>query len=155
MTTVDDLLSLCKALNDNKVKYILIGGWAVILHGLVRTTMDIDIIVESSHENIKNLKKAFLRFIKQEEIEELTPEVTEKYQVVRVGLDKFYVDIITKIAGIDYKKAKKDLMIEEIDNIEIPVAGINTMIDLKKGLREVDKKDLLFLKGKKEFLNKK
>lgn len=117
--------------------------------------MDIDIIVESSHENIENLKKAFQRFIKKEEIEELNSEMTEKYQVVRVGLDKFYVDIMTKIADIDYKKAKKELMIEKIDNIEIPVAGINTMIDLKNGLREVDKKDLLFLKGKKEFLNKK
>ncbi len=116
--------------------------------------MDIDIIVESSHENIENLKKAFQRFIKKEEIEELNSEMTEKYQVVRVGLDKFYVDIMTKIAGIDYK-AKKDLMIEKIDNIEIPLAGINTMIELKKGLKEIDKKDLLFLKGKKEFLNKK
>jgi len=37
---LEDLVSLCKALNDEGVRYVLIGGFAVILHGFVRTTKD-------------------------------------------------------------------------------------------------------------------
>lgn len=45
---LEDLLSLCKALNDSGVRYVLIGGFAVILQGFVRATKDIDLLVDSS-----------------------------------------------------------------------------------------------------------
>jgi hypothetical protein len=151
MTTLEDLLKLGKTLSESGVKYVLIGGWAVILHGLGRTTVDIDIIVENSDENIKNLKNALRKFIKEEEIGELTSEMMKEYQVIRVGLGDFYVDIITKIGDIDYGEASGDVVREIIDDVSIPVAGIDTMIELKKGIREIDIKDRIFLEGKKEF----
>ena len=40
--TLDDLLFLCRKLNEAGAKYIVIGGWAVIQHGYGRTTEDID-----------------------------------------------------------------------------------------------------------------
>ena len=55
---LEDLTNLCRYLNNENVKYILIGGFAVILHGFVRGTKDIDLLVESSEENIRKLKKA-------------------------------------------------------------------------------------------------
>ncbi len=42
---LEDLTSLCRALNREGARYVLIGGFAVILHGLVRTTKDIDLLV--------------------------------------------------------------------------------------------------------------
>jgi uncharacterized protein len=47
------------ALNREEARYILIGGFAVILHGLVRTTKYIDLLVDSSEENVKRVKRAF------------------------------------------------------------------------------------------------
>jgi len=41
---LEDLLSLCTALNAEGVRYLLIGGFAVILHGFVRATKDIDLL---------------------------------------------------------------------------------------------------------------
>ena len=38
---LEDLLNLCKALNAEGVRYVLIGGFAVILHGFVRATKNI------------------------------------------------------------------------------------------------------------------
>ena len=38
---LEDLVALCKALNEEQVRYVLIGGFAVILHGFVRATKDI------------------------------------------------------------------------------------------------------------------
>ena len=42
-----DLVALCRSLNRENVRYILIGGFAVVLHGSVRTTKDIDLLVEA------------------------------------------------------------------------------------------------------------
>jgi hypothetical protein len=44
---LEDLLSLCQALNAEGVRYVLIGGFAVILHGFVRATKDIDLLVDA------------------------------------------------------------------------------------------------------------
>ncbi len=49
---LEDLLGLCKALNAEDVRYVLIGGFAVILHGFVRATKDVDLLVDASPENI-------------------------------------------------------------------------------------------------------
>lgn len=46
------LLNICKAFNSEGVSYVLIGGWAVIIHGFPRLTNDIDFLVDSSEENI-------------------------------------------------------------------------------------------------------
>lgn len=48
---LEDLVSVCRSLNREGVRYLLIGGFAVILHGLVRTTKDIDLLVDPSEEN--------------------------------------------------------------------------------------------------------
>ncbi|MBC8526026.1 MAG: nucleotidyl transferase AbiEii/AbiGii toxin family protein [Candidatus Cloacimonetes bacterium] len=59
--TIEDLLELCQYLNREQVKYVLIGGFAMIYHGLPRATEDIDLLVDSSHENVKRIqKKLFL-----------------------------------------------------------------------------------------------
>jgi hypothetical protein len=43
LPTLQDLLFLCRSLNEAQAKYLVIGGWAVIHHGFDRTTSDIDL----------------------------------------------------------------------------------------------------------------
>ena len=45
-------MALCRALREAGVRYLLIGGFAVILHGFVRTTKDIDLLVDPSNDNV-------------------------------------------------------------------------------------------------------
>jgi hypothetical protein len=54
----EDLVELCRALNAEGARYLLIGGFAVILHGFVRGTKDIDLLVDASPENVRALKRA-------------------------------------------------------------------------------------------------
>ena len=58
----DDFRDFIQALNDNKVEYILVGGYAVILHGYRRVTGDMDIWVNRTKENYMTLTKAFSQF---------------------------------------------------------------------------------------------
>lgn len=68
--TLDDLAGICRALNENSARYILIGGFAVIAHGGGRTTKDIDFLVDASPENVTRLKAA-LRVLPDNAAEEI------------------------------------------------------------------------------------
>lgn len=57
-----DFREFITALNENQVRYLLVGGFSVILHGYPRTTGDMDIWVDRSNDNYLRLKKAFLQF---------------------------------------------------------------------------------------------
>lgn len=136
MITLEKLSSFCDVLNKNDVKYVLIGGCAIILHGLERPTYDIDFLIENSKENVDKIRNTLLSYLNEDEIKELNSEMLRKYKVVRVGLGDFYVDLLTRVADVDYKVANRDKYIEKIENVAIPVAGLDTMIKLKQGYRE-------------------
>lgn len=56
--TLDDVRRICHALHDARARYLLIGGFAVILHGGQRTTKDIDLLVNPAPDNVARLKSA-------------------------------------------------------------------------------------------------
>src|SRR6188474_2850597 len=57
-----DFRDFLHALNSSKVKFLLVGGYAVVFHGYPRITGDIDIWVERSEENYQALQEAFKKF---------------------------------------------------------------------------------------------
>jgi len=62
--------------------------------------------------------------------------------------------MIGKIGTIDFEMAAQDIEEVEIEGIKIPVCGLSTLIETKKGMRPKDKEDLFFLLGKRDYLNK-
>ena len=52
----EDLIRICRALNDAGARYVLIGGFAVVAHGASRFTKDIDLLVDEAPENIARVK---------------------------------------------------------------------------------------------------
>ncbi len=53
----DDLVRICRALNDAGARYVLIGGFAVLAHGGIRFTKDIDLLVDDAPENVARVKQ--------------------------------------------------------------------------------------------------
>jgi predicted nucleotidyltransferase len=149
-----EIVRVCKARNSEGVKYVVVGGCAVILRGYYRTTHDIDLLVDSSVENIRRLKKAFQEIFKSNEISEIRDVDIDQYAVVRFApeSEEIVIDLIGKIGTIDFKMANQDVEEIELEGIRIPVCGLITLIETKKGVRPKDKEDLLFLEGEKEYL---
>jgi hypothetical protein len=56
--TDEDLAALAASLNELGAKYIVVGGYAIIQAGMVRNTMDIDLLVDCSPENDALVRKA-------------------------------------------------------------------------------------------------
>lgn len=139
--TIDDLVAICKKLNETNAKYILIGGFAVNYYGFPRATEDIDLLVDPSEENIFKIKAA-LSFLPDNAVKEVAPDDIEKYEVVRVA-DEITIDLLKKACDITYEKAGIEYY--EFKGVRIPIADLETMIKTKRGVRPRDKEDLSFL----------
>lgn len=147
-----ELIRICDVFNNHGVKYVVIGGFAVIIHGLPRTTEDIDFFVENSGQNIENLKSALKSLYKDPSIDEISTKDLEDYAVIRYGTpEDFNIDIIARLgAEISFEDILKDVVFFEIDNVEIPLCSLDMLIKMKETVRDRDGRDLRFLKKKAE-----
>lgn len=141
--TVDDLVRLCRHLNREGARYVLIGGFAMIYHGLPRATEDIDLLVDPDPGNVEKIKSALL-FLPDKASLEVRPDDVRQYSVVRVA-DEFVIDLLSKACEVTYQAAVRDVVKAELEGVHIPVAGLDTMIQTKQGVRPRDKEDLAFL----------
>ena len=73
---------ICRALNEAAARYLLIGGFAVIAHGGVRTTKDIGLLVDASPENVARVKQA-LRILEDRAVDQIADTDLARYTVVR------------------------------------------------------------------------
>jgi RNA polymerase sigma factor (sigma-70 family) len=111
--TLEDLLRLCSRLNQAGAKYIVIGGMAVIYHGFVRATEDIDLLVDASPENQARIREALME-LPDQAVREVIDTDLDNYQVVRVA-DEFVVDLMKTACGITYALASEGIEWAEID----------------------------------------
>ncbi len=142
---LEDLLSLCRALNREGVRYVLIGGFAVILHGFVRATKDIDLLVDSSSENVRRLKRA-MADLPDNAISLIEDDEVETYKVVRIA-DEIVVDLLKDACGVDYARASAGgVEIRTVEGVPIPLARKELLIETKQTVRPSDAADVHFLR---------
>lgn len=137
---IEDVISVCRWLNEQNAQYILIGGFAVIFHGAVRGTKDIDLLVEPSESNIRKIKKA-LSHLPDNAISLIQDDEVKQYTVVRIA-DEIVVDLMAKACGIDYEEAKKQVEFSEVEGVRIPIAKKEILIQMKNTFRFSDKADV-------------
>jgi hypothetical protein len=149
MEFVEELLRILDALGRHDVEYILIGGAALNVHGLVRATRDVDLFIAPSTENVERLKDALRSLYSDEHIEEISAEeLCGDYPAVRYGppTGPIFFDILTRL-GEQFRY--QDLEYEEIalKGIAVRVATPRTLYVMKRDtVRPVDKADALVLK---------
>jgi hypothetical protein len=146
MNFFDTFIKVLDAFHYEKVEYILVGGFAVILYGLPRVTQGIDIFIRPDKDNINGLKRALESVFADESIEEISLEMLEEYPVVRYGSpDGFFIDIIIRL-GIAFSYDDLKHVIKEIEGHPVRVATVKTLYDMKKDtVRPIDKSDSYFL----------
>lgn len=139
----EDLVKICAALNREGARYVLIGGFAVIARGLERPTKDIDLLVDSTPDNIERIKRA-LAVLPDNAAREVSADEIERYDVIRVA-DEVVVDLMTAACGVTWAEADRDSEILELEGVEIPIAGLETLIRTKQTVRPHDAADREFL----------
>jgi hypothetical protein len=139
-----DLVALCRTLNDLGARYIVIGGFAIIVAGFARATLDLDLLIDTSLENEALVYKA-LEILPDKAVRELKPGETSRYGVVRVG-DEIMVDLMKSACGIEYPEAAKEIAIRNVRGVPIPFASPRLLWRTKEPTRRSkDAEDLMFL----------
>ena len=95
---IEDVVRICRSLNEAGARYLLIGGFAVIAHGLGRTTKDIDFLVDDAPENVARVK-AGLDVLADRAAREIDDGDIRRYTVVRVA-DEVLVDLLGRACGV-------------------------------------------------------
>ena len=142
----NDLVALCRALNQEGARYLVVGGFAINHHGFIRATEDIDILVDVDLENQRRVKKA-LEILPDKAIRELGDDDFRDYIVVRVS-DDILVDVMTAACGIDFKEANGFIEIANIQDVPVPFATPELLLRMKQTDRENDVADRIFLHRK-------
>lgn len=148
--TFEDLIELCRHLNNAGARYVVIGGFAMIHHGYTRGTNDIDLLIDASTDNIGKIKIALLN-LPDQAIQEVKPEDITQYQVVRVA-DVFVVDLMTKACSIMFEQAAEYIEFAEIGGVAIPFLKPEILIQTKATYRPIDAADRAYLQ---ELMNHK
>ncbi len=144
MGYVEELLAVIDALNRHGVEYVLIGGGALNIHGLVRATEDLDLVVAPTAKNIESLKSALRSIWSDPEIDRVTAEdLLGDYPAVRYGPPQgdLYLDILTRLGDLaDFESIEAEVV--HVGDVEIRVATPQSLFRLKRNtVRPIDRAD--------------
>ena len=153
----EQLMKFWAKLNSNQVRYIMIGGFATRFHGFNRNTDDIDMWIDDTSVNRKNLRKAFIELgygdIESLETMDFVPGWTTFYAA---GIE---LDILTEMKGLkdlSFDDCLKLASVADIDGLKIPFLHINHLIENKKAVNRLkDQVDVMELERIREIRDRK
>jgi len=152
----EDILSFWQSLNNNNVEYIMVGGFASILHGVSRITQDVDIWIKDTSENRKKLRKTIadlnLGDYKELETIQFVPGWTTIYLTKGIELDLF--TNLKTLSQNDFDNCYQNAFIADISGVSVRFLHINTLLEEKKSTaRPKDLLDIEELQKIKNIIN--
>ncbi len=138
-----DLVSLCRSLNREGVRDIVVGGMAMIQAGFVRATEDIDLLVDAEQDNQRRLRTALLD-LPDQAVRDLGEGDLDRYVVVRIA-DEFVVDLLKAACGVEYEEARELIEAVELEGVRVPFASPALLWRTKQTVGSKDELDRSFL----------
>lgn len=129
-----DFLDFLELLDKYKVNFLLVGGYAVILHGYNRSTGDLDLWIDKTPENYFRLKNTYEEFgapiFSKKDFE------ADNYDVWSIGVSPRKIEILTHVDGLTFAESKKKCEWLDIDNlhprhIKVPYIEFSDLIKNK------------------------
>ncbi|MEM9462210.1 MAG: nucleotidyltransferase [Myxococcota bacterium] len=145
----DDFRDLLVSLADAKVRFLVVGGYAVAFHGHARATKDLDIYVEPGADNAARVERGLTDFgaplrtlgIRRDDFE-------HPGTIVQLGVPPLRIDLLTTADGISFDEAWSSRDSLEIDGRTIAVIGHDALIKNKLASgRHQDLADVEALRG--------
>jgi len=118
-------------LSNRKVKFLLVGAYALAAHGYPRSTMDIDFWVKPEAANAALVLNALEDF--GAPTGDLTPDdFLEEGMIFQIGVAPRRVDIITSVDGLEFEQAFSNSQIIDIEGIPVHVLSVPDIIKNKR-----------------------
>ena len=137
--SLDDLKTLIGSLNRQHVDYLLIGGYALFVHGYHRATTDIDVLVPGTAESGARVKAA-LMVLPDQAAKDLEPEWFAEGDNIRVA-DAFVVDVMLNACGETYDTLKQYAITVDLEGIPVQTVSLEGLLRTKRTMRDKDASD--------------
>jgi hypothetical protein len=121
-----DFREFIQSLNTNGVRYLVVGGYAVALHGHPRYTKDIDIWIDATYENARRLVQALKDFgfaslgLQVEDF--LVPS-----QVIQLGYPPARIDLVTSLSGVEFADCYPARLEVILDDVTVQFIDIQNL----------------------------
>lgn len=142
-----DFIDILSAFSEEKVEFLVVGGYAVAFHGFVRGTGDFDLWIRVSDQNAERTWSALERFgaplfnLKKDDLK-------VHGMVFQMGMPPNRIDIINKVDGIDFEDAWPARTYVEFSGLRIPVISKPDLLTNKRAMnRPKDLADIAWLES--------
>ena len=126
-----DFKEFIQSLNDNQARYLVVGGYAVALHGYPRYTKDIDIWIDMNPANAIRIIQALQQFgfgslgLKEQDF-------LEADTIIQLGYPPRRIDLLTTLPGVNFDACFSARVVVDIDGVPVNFIGLE---NLKKNKR--------------------
>lgn len=147
----EKFLLLLRELDRHRVDYVLIGGVALNLHGIVRATEDIDLFIRPDEGNVDRLRQALHAVWTDPDIEQITAaDLAGEYPTVRYGPpeEEFVIDFLSRLGSVfQFEDIQAETV--EIEGVQVRLATPAMLYRMKRDtVRPIDKADAMALREK-------
>lgn len=142
-----DFLDLLRAFSDAEVRFLVVGAYAVGVHGRPRATKDLDVWVEASDENAPRVMRGLVSFgaplLGLTEADLRRPGIG-----LQIGVEPGRVDVLTKISGVSFDEAWRGRIEADFGGVRCNVIGLAELLQNKRASgRPQDLADVHALEG--------
>ena len=128
-----DLRDLLHRFIDHEVRFLIVGGYALAVHGHPRATGDLDVWIECDEANAGRAYEALRAY--GAPLQDLTvQDLAIPGTVFQIGLPPIRIDILTRIAGVEFEVAWPARRDTPIDDLMVPVIGREALLVNKRAL---------------------
>ena len=126
-----DFKEFVTLLIKNKVEYLIVGGYAVGIHGHPRYTGDLDIWLNTTKENAQLILKSVNEFgFSSFKLSE--DDFTKSGNVIQLGYPPLRIDLLTEIDGVTFDNCFKNKMVVTIEDLKVNFIGYHDLLKNKK-----------------------
>lgn len=126
-----DFRDFVQLLIKNNVDYLIVGGYAVGIHGHPRYTGDLDIWLNPTVENAKRILQAVNEF-GFSSYKLSVEDFTKQGNVIQLGYPPLRIDLLTEIDGVHFDECLKNKLVVDVDDLKVNFISYNDLIQNKK-----------------------
>ena len=125
-----DFLDFLELLDKYNVDYLIVGGYAVILHGFARSTGDLDLWINQDSKNYNKLREVYKDFgapiFSSEDFE------SEKIDVWSIGVEPRKIEILIKVTGLNFGESSRNCQWLVLEKFKVPYIDFEDLMKNKK-----------------------
>jgi hypothetical protein len=121
-----DFREFIQSLNENNVRFLVVGGYAVAFHGHPRYTKDLDVWIEINPDNAQRLIQALEQF-GFASLELIPNDFLEWGMIVQLGYPPNRIDLIMGLAGVDFEECYDKRMITDVGGVVVPFIDLENL----------------------------